>query len=203
MTRRLLAAVALLVLAALCLLLAADVRSWQSTITGGDVVYASSGQAATWLPRTHLGGLSGDLLGVHDDLEARRALQLYVVAAATHARLDNATEVQSARAAAQDALITVAARGETRRSSQARTLLGILTFGSNASDGTQDQLDSAIADFADAIRADGTNVDAKFDLELLRRLTVAHGSRPGQSLGGGFGRSGRRGAGGGSPGKGY
>jgi hypothetical protein len=111
--------------------------------------------------------------------------------------------VQTARARAQDALLRVAASDVPQRSAQARTLLGILTFGSSASGGEQDQVEGAIADFTDAVRTDPANDDAKFDLELLLRLSAAHGTRPGQGVGGGFGRGGRHGAGGGSPGRGY
>ena len=87
--------------------------------------------------------------------------------------------------------------------SQARTLLGILSFGASAQGAGPSQVDAAIADFTDAIRADPGNEAAKFDLELLLRLTVAHGVRTGRGTGGGFGRTGRHGAGGGVPGSGY
>ena len=60
-----------------------------------------------------------------------------------------------------------------------------------------------IADFTNAVRADPTNAAAKYDLELLLRLTAAHGARPGAGTGGSFGKGGRRGAGGGVPGGGY
>lgn len=189
---RLLAASALIALAVLALLLAADVRSWRTATANGDAP-----------PRTYLGGVAGSLLGTRDDVTFRRALRLYEVAAATHLRLDNATQVQTTRAAAQDALAAAAGSGDTSRASQARTLLGILVYISTASGGEQDQVDSAIADFTDAIRADDDNDAAKFDLELLLRLSAASGARPGQGLGGGFGRGGHRGAGGGTPGKGY
>jgi LPXTG-motif cell wall-anchored protein len=57
----------------------------------------------------------------------------------THLSLDNATQVQTTRAAAQDALAATAAKGESASSAQARTLLGVLTFGANAAGGGQDQ----------------------------------------------------------------
>ena len=59
----------------------------------------------------------------------RRALQLYTLASALPQRLDNALEVQTARAQAQDALATAARDPDPQRAAQARTLLGILTFG--------------------------------------------------------------------------
>ena len=60
-----------------------------------------------------------------------------------------------------------------------------------------------MSDFLDAIRADAANDNAKFDLELLVRQAAVNGTRTGQGLGGGFGRGGHKGAGGGSPGRGY
>jgi hypothetical protein len=202
-TGKLLGAAGLLALAVLAFLLAADARSWGSSLNGGDVVYAGSPAAATWTPHTRVGGLAGALLGTNGDLSIRRALRLYQLAAATHLRLDNATQVQTTRAAAQDALAATAAKGESASSAQARTMLGVLTFGASAAGGGQDQVDSAIADFTDAIRADDRSDDAKYDLELLLRLSAAKGTRPGQGLGGATGRGGHRGAGGGTPGKGY
>ena len=203
MTRLVAGAVACLALGILALLLAADVRSWDDALADGDAVYAATPERATWTPRTTLGGLAGNLLDVDDDVAARRALQLYDRVAGTRLTFDNATRVQTARAEAQDALVAAAASGDERRASQARTLLGILTFGRNASSAEADQVESAIADFTDAIRADGSNDEAKYDLELLLRASAASGTRPGQGVGGGFGRGGRRGAGGGTPGKGY
>jgi hypothetical protein len=202
-TRRLIVAALLVALAVLAILLAADVRSSHSALASGDTLYAQSPGHASWTPRTRLGGLAADLLGTRDDLAVRRALQLYAIAAATHLRLDNATEVQTARAAAQDALTKVAANGDATRSSEARTLLGILTFRSSATGAASDQVDAAVAAFTDAVRADGRNDEAKFDLELVLKLSAAHGTRPGQGVGGGFGRGARRGAGGGTPGQGY
>jgi hypothetical protein len=203
MTRRLVAATVLVALSVVAILLAADVRSSRSALASGDTLYAQSPGHASWTPRTRLGGVAADLLGTRDDLAARRALRQYAIAAATHLRLDNATEVQTTRAAAQDALTNMAANGDARRSSEARTLLGILIFRSSATGAEGDQVDAAVAAFTDAVRADEHNDDAKFDLELVLKLSAAHGTRPGQGVGGGFGRGAHRGAGGGTPGKGY
>ncbi|HET7449714.1 MAG TPA: hypothetical protein VFJ78_03900 [Gaiellaceae bacterium] len=196
MTHRLVAGAVLLVAGLAAVLLASDVRAWRDAVDRGDAVYLASPRAATWRPDTTLGGLAARLLRADDDLAARRALKLYRAAATTQLRLDNATQVQTARAAAQDALLAT-------HSSLSSTLLGILTFGRNATGTSEDQLDGAVADFTDAVRSDPTNDAAKFDLELLLRASAASGTRPGEGVGGGFGRGGRRGAGGGSPGKGY
>ena len=203
MTKLLVGAAVCFALAVVALLLAVDVRSWEDALADGDAVYASSPERATWTPSTTLGGAAGRLLGVDDDVATRHALQLYSRVAGTRLTFDNATRVQTARAEAQDALVAAAAGSDTHRASQARTLLGILTFGRNASGVEEDQVESAIADFTDALRADGSNDEAKFDLELLLRASAVSGTRPGQGVGGGFGRGGRRGAGGGTPGQGY
>jgi hypothetical protein len=143
------------------------------------------------------------LLGVGDDERVRAALQQYVNASKLHLRLDNATEVESARAVAQDSLAGVARSHDARRASQADTLLGVLAYDAAAAGGSQSQVDAALADFGDAVRADPSNEEAAFDLELLLRMTEAHGVRVQPGQGGGFGRTGRRGAGGGQPGSGY
>jgi hypothetical protein len=179
-------------LAVLAALLGGDVRAWRSALTSGD-----AGVHAT------LGGASEALLGVRDDVQLRHALQLYVGASRLHLRLDNALVVESARARAQDALEQASHAGDPRRASQALTLLGILAYRASASGGAQSQVDAAISDFTDAVRADPANEQAAYDLELLLRLTAARGSRVEPGQGGGFGRTGHRGAGGGQPGSGY
>ena len=196
-------AACLVALAVLVALVAADVRSWSRTFTGEDAVFTAAPARATWTPATHLGGVAADLLGVGDDVTFRHALQLYVGAVQQHQRLDNALDVQTARAGAQDALAAAALDSDAGRSAQARALLGILSFGASAQGAGPSQVDAAVSDFTDAIRADPGDEDAKFDLELLLRLTAAHGTRSGRGTGGGFGRTGRHGAGGGVPGSGY
>ena len=199
-----LAVAGLLVAAAvLVALLAADVRAWPAALRGGDNVFAATPGRAAWTPSTRLGGLAGSLLGTGDDVADRRALQLYTLTHGEHQRLDNALAVQTARAQAQDALAAAARDPNPLRASQARTLLGILTFGASATGVSADQVDAAVSDFTDAIRADPENDFAKFDLELLLRLTAAHGTRVGPGQGNGIGPTGRHGAGGGVPGSGY
>ena len=65
------------------------------------------------------------------------------------------------------------------------------------------QWEKAAQEFTLAVAADPSNVEAAYDLELLLRLTAARGSRIEPGQGGGFGRTGHRGAGGGQPGSGY
>jgi hypothetical protein len=175
-------------------LLVRDVHSWRSSIEQGDAVFAVSPSRAAWAPNTVLGDSAETLLGAAGDVQYRRALQLYVDAAKTPDRLDTAVERQSLRAQAARALLK-ASHGP--HASQAQTLLGVLAYGDTS--GAQ----AAISNFSNAVRADPSNSAAKFDLELLLRLTAARGSRSGAGPGGSFGTGGRRGAGGGVPGNGY
>jgi tetratricopeptide (TPR) repeat protein len=203
MTLRVALASVLVVLAVIVALAAGDVRGWRSALAAGDAAYVATPARASWTPHARLGGVAEGLLGVHDDVQLRKALQLYVDAAKLHLRLDNALDVESARARAQDALEQVSRATDAQRRSQALTLLGILAFRASAAGGAQSQVDAAISDFTDAVRADPANEQAAFDLELLLRLTAAHGTRAEPGQGGGFGRTGHRGAGGGQPGSGY
>lgn len=203
MTPRVALAAVLVVLAVLAALAAGDARGWGSALAAGDAAYVATPARASWTPHARLGGVAEELLGVHDDVQLREALQLYVDASKLHLRLDNALDVESARARAQDALEQVSRATDAERRSQALTLLGILAFRASAAGGAQSQIDAAISDFTDAVRADPANEEAAFDLELLLRLTAARGTRAEPGQGGGFGRTGHRGAGGGQPGSGY
>lgn len=202
MTRRTVLGGIVVTLGVVAMLVASDVRSLQRSLSSGDAVYAAAPRSARWAPPTRVGNMARDLLGVQGSVAARHALRLYRMAAATHFNLGNGVQVQTKRAAAQDALEALARSGDAKQTAQALTLLGILAYGATAR-GDQNQAEAATADFSGAIAADPGNTPAKFDLELLLRLAVAQGTRTGQGLGGGFGRGGHRGAGGGTPGHGY
>jgi hypothetical protein len=194
---RFLPALVLVVLAVFVALLAADVRGWQLT-------FATAGSDPAVPPVRIPWNLAGRLLGVADDVQARRAIRQFEQTVSASARLDNALGVTGARANAETELAAVA-RGSGPRSSQAGTLLGILAFGDLARGGGRDpsQAETAIADFENAVRADPSDELAKFDLELVLRLLAARGVRPGVTSGSGVGSTGQQGAGGGTPGKGY
>jgi hypothetical protein len=197
----LLLAVALVVSA-----LAIDVHGWDEAVKRGDGVYATtprkaSWHASSWLPNDP----AARLLGVSDDVAARRALQRYLTVAHRRARLDNAIDVAADRASAETALASVALSGGAARSAQARTLLGILTFQDFARGGSDvgGQAEAAVAYFDGAVRTDPSSGAARFDLELALRALAARGVRVGPGSGTGTGSTGHRGAGGGLPGRGY
>jgi hypothetical protein len=202
MSARLAIAAALVAAAAVATVLAVDVRTTNRALRDGDVVYAASPARASWHADATLGGLARSLLGVDDDLRVRAALRLATAADRSHLRLDNGVEVETLRARAQDALTRVANGSDRSAASQARTLLGILAFESSANGSDQSSIDAALGAFTDAVRADPSNTDAKYDLELLLRQSSVQGTRTGQGVGG-FGRGTRRGSGGGTPGRGY
>ena len=198
-------AVAVLLIASAVALaaLAADVRSWPRAIANGDKVYAASPARASWSPSTRLGGLAGGVLRTEPDLSYRRALRLYRTTAGLQLRLDNAAAVSVARARAEDSLARAARDPNRERSSQAQTLLGVLAFGAAAEGGRSTQVDDAELDFQGAVKANPLNDIAKYDLELLLRLTAATGSRVGPGPAGPVDTTGRKGAGTSSGGRGY
>lgn len=200
---RVVGALVLAAIAVLAALLATDVRRWPSTLAQGDAVYAVAPGDASWAPSTTLGGTAEALLGTRGDVVFRQALQQYQSEASVPTRLDTALELQTRRSQAEAALAAAAGSADRARGSQASTLLGILAFDESAAGGGSNESEVAIGDFTTAVRDDPTNVAAKFDLELMLRLTAAHGSQPGAGQAHKFGRGGRRGAGGGTPGSGY
>jgi hypothetical protein len=197
---RFLPALILVALAVVVALVAADVRSWQRTFASDDLRPGATWDASPRVP----GDPAGALLGVSDDVRARRAIQLFTSTVSTHARLDNALEVTGARARAELALAAVA-RGRGPRAAQAATLLGVLAFGDLARGGGRDssQAETAIGDFQTAVRDDPGNDTAAYDLELLLRSGLVSGVRTGTNGNGAGSANGHNGAGAGAPGRGY
>ncbi|HEY3962297.1 MAG TPA: hypothetical protein VGL84_07195 [Gaiellaceae bacterium] len=189
--------------AILLALLAADVHSWPRALAAGDGVYDSTPLVARWTPATRLpAGWSRALVGVSDDLAARHALQLYRANVGAAVSLDNATQVATARGQAENALAHVAQGSDSARASEAETLLGVLAFTDYSQGAQTTQAAQAVSAFQQAVKDDPADEVAKYDLELLLRLLVAHGQRVGSQSGVGTG-PGKRGAGGGVAGKGY
>ena len=193
-------------LAVLAALVASDVRSWNRAVESGDALYAAQPASPGWEARTRLpSSLAEQLLGAGDDVEARRALQRFRATVNRQPRLDNAIEVNAARAQAESALAGVSRSGDRAQAAQALTLLGVLAFGDFArGGGASDTLaQTAVSSFDGAVRIDPTDEAAKYDLELALRALVAHGVRVGRGAGGSGAIGGRRGAGSGLPGHGY
>ena len=190
-------ALLLAVLAAAAAVLALDISRWRGELRRGDASYAVHPHRARWQASTTLGTLAARLLGIDDDLELRRGLVDYRRSSAP-ARLDNVAEVTALRARAQDALFRATHGHEA---SQALTVLGVLSLRAASLD-SSDATDAAVSELTDALRADPRNSDAAFDLELLLRLTRAHGTRTGSGTGG-IGPTGHKGGAATEPGHGY
>jgi hypothetical protein len=185
-------------------LLAADLRAWPPALERGEAIAVVSPRHASWTPSTHLGGLAGSMLGVGDDVALRHGIALYREVTGQREFLNNELDVESLRERAERVLGGPAASADPSIASQARTLLGILAFSASArGGGGASQADAAISDFTDAATLDPSNTAAKFNLELLLRLSAAEGSRRQSSAATGFGSTGRHAGAGGSPGSGY
>ena len=206
------AGLVLLVLAVATALLASDVHTWERTLRSDDALLPTSPSLATWRPSTHLSSLAEHMLGARDDVEARRAIALFLENVNVPVRLDNAQQVALGRGRAEQALAAVARESSGARASQAETLLGVLVFtdvgpSNDPFEETTgldpDQAQASLADFDDAVRAEPGNAFAKYDLELALRALLSQGIRVGAGQQTGAGSSGQRGAGGGVPGNGY
>jgi len=188
-------------LAAVCgVAIAHDARSWRDALENGDAAFARAPAGARWTADTWLpGDPVGRAVGASRDVELRRAVQLYVAAIRTRRGFDAGETRSRARSAAQSALAAVAAGASPRAASQASDLLGVLQASGPRE--TADEL--AAASFRTAVRADPTNLDAKHNLELALRRLRATQVRHGPGTGSGARGTGRRGAGSGTPGRGY
>jgi hypothetical protein len=143
------------------------------------------------------------LLALGDDLALRRAVRAFLVAEATPRGFDNGVNRTRVRSGAEIVLSDLAAQGPAANASQAGDLLGVLTAKAGRVTGGVTADDRARAAFEAAIRRDPSNVDAKYNLELLLRRTKATTTRQGPGSGSGALGHGRRGAGSGTPGRGY
>ena len=199
-------ALVLAVLAVGAALLANDLRAWRDAFARDDAVFALSPAAPGWQATTVFPfGAAASLLGVAGARQARLAIQGFRSLDGVEGTLDTGSVTQSQRAAVEQALAAVTAGPDRRRASQASDLLGILAFGDIAQGGTVDQgqAEACVSAFENAVRLDPTNASAKLNLELVLRLFSAQGVRVGPGTGAGIDPTGKRGAGGGTPGSGY
>ncbi len=203
---RILAAAGLLTIAALLAMLALDVARWHDAMVRGDRQLASSPIAASWHAATVLpGDPARRLLGLDTALQFRMAAQSFAAVQAAGAGYDNGLSEAQTRGELEDQLAKLALSSDHAVASAADNLLGILAFDDATASGpiAPAPVDQSMGDFQAAVRAEPSNVDAKYNLELLLRLLVARGVRHGPSSGGGGPATGSHGAGGGIPGRGY
>jgi hypothetical protein len=192
--------------AAVALALAHDVSAYEDTFAAGDARIAADPTAAVdWNPSTLLpGDPAGRLLAVGAAADLRRAVRSFVIADRTGRGFDSGQTKARRAATAQALLETVTLDGSAREASQADDLLGVLAFGRGSSpNGIASPADRAVDAFTAAARLDPSNEDAKANLELTLRAIAPQGTRPGSNSSAGPTGTGRRGAGSGTPGKGY
>jgi hypothetical protein len=179
--------------AVVAVLLAQDLRAWPAAI-GHD--RAASGSIPF--------DAAERILGVHDQLELRLALAGVRDLAKKQPGLAGSLDAQGERAAVENRLATLAGSADRRVASQAEDVLGVLSFGDFARGGLQarPQAETALGELQNAVRLDPANAAARWNLEVVLRLLVAHGVRTGPGQGAGT-STGRHGASGGLPGRGF
>jgi hypothetical protein len=191
---RLVLAAGLVALAAVLAAGAHDVLAWRHALRG-----AEPRVARTWLP----GDPARSVLRLDDDLALRRAVRSFRIAYTTGRGFDNGVTRTTRRSVAEVRLTDVAAHGTAADASQAGNLLGVLVVSGGRVTGGITADDRARSTFEAAIRRDPTNTAARYNLELLLRRTRATATRQGPGNGSGALGHGRRGAGSGTPGRGY
>ena len=196
-----LVAVLLLGAGLLLALAAVDALRWRGLVEHEDVTLArAQGQTGLWQPDTLLPGDPVErAIGVRDDVAFRRALQRWVLARPAQEPRNQHDLALRAEADAQLAFAADAgASAETR--SRVATLRGVLALEEARTSGPRGAaaVERSLEQFRLAIRLDGTNSQAKYDLELVLRLAQSSaqqqrarrpGSRPNSGTGTGAGSS--------------
>jgi hypothetical protein len=170
-----------------------DVLAWRSALAHDRTT------ASAWLP----GDPALGALALSDDVQLRRAIHSFDVAEATGLGFDFGETRDRVRSAAEVRLSDVAASREAVAASQAGNLLGVLVAAAGKVTGGVTADDRALDAFETAVRRDPSNTPAKYNLELLLRRTRATSTRKGAGNGAGSLGRGQRGAGAGTPGRGY
>jgi hypothetical protein len=188
----------LLGFATVLVLFALDVLAWQSTFTQGDVRFrAQRSHIRLWQsPAVLPGDPARAVLGIDDALSYRRAVQLFWFSTAG-ASTGGQADLAATRVAGETDLQRLMTSGATRQErSNAANLLGVMTVTAPENSATQKQeIATAVRYFAQAVRDDSTNYDAKLNLELLLRVAHPGKNKLDQDARGGFGFGGANGVG--------
>lgn len=185
---------------ALLVLVAADVRTWRTTVARDDLRFrVLPAHRGLWKPATLLpGDPAGLLLGTGDTLDYRRSLQLFWfsrIGSTPESRQD----LPTMRAETQQRLEGIAANGHSpRERSFAANLLGVLVV-TTPSPGNDNSALKAILKratdyFRQATRLDSSNADAKQNLELVLRINDSSGGTLNKDARSGYGYGRGRGA---------
>jgi hypothetical protein len=163
--------------AAVLLVLALDVLRWRGHVEAADLRFAAvAGDARMWEPETLLPvGVSRSLLALEDDLAFRRAVQRFRVSRIGQPSRDLNDVARKGRVETELARLERTG-ADPHRGSLVANLQGALAFEEAREDSGQSTvlLRRSLGSFRKAIRLDGGNEDAKYNLELvLRRLQRA------------------------------
>jgi hypothetical protein len=178
--------------AAVLVLLAVDVHSWQTTLTRDDIRFrAMHSHRSLWQPQTTLpGDPARQLLGLDDALAYRHAVQLFWFSR-VGSDPETRQDLPTTRAEAQQDLQSIEDSAQTRgERSSAANLLGIIVVTSPLVTDPQAQaatLKHAAEFFQQAISIDPGNYDAKQNLQLVLLLKKPGHSRIGKDARGGYG----------------
>lgn len=181
-----------LLLAAAGTLTAKDLHGWDGALERNRIYDAL-------LP----GDPVGDALGAQDELRYRMAVRTFTTALRTGRGFDNGERRARVRSAAEALLSDVATTAAPERAAQAQTLLGVLVASGGRVTGGETAQERAQSAFETAVRINPENVDAKYNLELLLRRERPAATGEGPNSGSGPRGSSQRGAGSGTPGRGY
>ena len=178
--------------AAVLVLLAVDVHTWQTTLTRDDIRFrAMHSHRSLWQPQTTLpGDPARQLLGLDDALAYRHAVQLFWFSR-VGSDPETRQDLPTTRAEAQQDLQSIEDSAQTRgERSSAANLLGIIVVTSPLVTDPQAQaatLKHAAEFFQQAISIDPGNYDAKQNLQLVLLLKKPGHSRIGKDARGGYG----------------
>jgi hypothetical protein len=177
------AAGACVVLAAALAVLAVDVLRAPRQVAADDTAFAGAPlrlrdgwDDVSFLP----GGLTGDLLGLEDDLAYRRVIALYALTDPRRVQITTPEQEGLRGAAVRELAGERRRQPDPKRRAQLLNLHGALTMGRFSSDARERDanLKEAISSFQTALALDPGHADAKYNLELALRAAV-----PGQLAG--------------------
>lgn len=158
------------------LVVAADVRKWQTQLAADDARFqAYPASEDLWQTSTILpAGVAGRLLGTADDVRYRRAANSFFLARPFR-RGHQLPELDAARGEAQVVLARLFGdESDLRRRSHVGNFYGALSLAVLQHQDLEQRvstLEAAVATLQEAIRLDPTNEEAKYNLEsAIRRL---------------------------------
>lgn len=205
---RVVAALAVLVVAGVVAVAAEDARRWDDRLRTDDLRFVAQPGGATWREPEWLGAEAvRSTLGIDDDLRFRRVVASFRVERADAGSSGDAIAKLQRRAQLESALRSMQRNEpDPLRRARAANMIGILSFESAVTgrSGEQSLLDQTLAQFRNAVRIDPREEEPKYNLELLLHL-LARGDL--RSTGGRGGEGGPESEAGGAgttdPGRGY